>query len=208
MLQDLAPIVVALIIVLVLAASMSTLSSLVLTSSSTLTLDVVKPAVEKKRKMSEQRSVLIMRMFIVFFVAVSAVIAILKDTLWKDSVFIAQMMGVSWGALAGAFLAPFLYGLYSKKITKAAVATSFVFGTGLEIVQLCISMGWLSVKGNPVLEFVFTNSLYSGVFAMLGGLMLVPIISLFTKRSLPGGIEEKFSCYDKAVVTKSKVSLG
>ena len=208
MLQDLAPVVVALIIVLVLAASMSTLSSLVLTSSSTLTLDVVKPAVEKKAHMSEKHSVLVMRLFIVFFITVSAVIAILKDTLWKDSVFIAQMMGVSWGALAGAFLAPFLYGLYCKKITRAAVAASFVFGTGLEIVQLCISVGWLSVRGVPVLEFVFTNSLYSGVFAMLGGLVLVPIVSLFTQKTLPDGIEEKFSCYEQTVVTKQKVSLG
>ena len=208
MLQDLAPVVVALIIVLVLAASMSTLSSLVLTSSSTLTLDVVKPALEKKQQMNEKRSVLIMRLFIVFFVAVSAAIAILKDSVWADSVFIAQMMGVSWGALAGAFLAPFLYGLYCKKITKAAVAVSFIFGTGLEIIQLGISVGWLSVKGVPALEFVFTNSLYSGVFAMLGGLVLVPIVSLFTQKTLPGGIEEKFSCYDTTVVTKSKVSLG
>ena len=208
MLQDLAPIVVALIIVLVLAASMSTLSSLVLTSSSTLTLDVVKPAVEKKKQMSEKRSVLVMRLFIAFFIAISAIIAILKDTVWSGSVFIAQMMGVSWGALAGAFLAPFLYGLYSKKVTKTAVLVSFIFGTGLELVQLGISVGWLSVKGIPVLEFVFTNSLYSGVFAMVGGLVLVPIVSLFTKRSLPGNIEEKFSCYDKAVVTNQKVSLG
>ncbi|MBR0447069.1 MAG: sodium/solute symporter [Clostridia bacterium] len=208
MLQDLAPIVVALIIVLVLAASMSTLSSLVLTSSSTLTLDVVKPAVEKKAKMDDKRSVLVMRLFIVFFIAVSAVIAILKDSIWSDSVFIAQMMGVSWGALAGAFLAPFLYGLYSKKITKAAVATSFVFGVGLELVQLAIGIGWLSVNGIPVLEFVFTNSLYSGVFAMMGGLVLVPIVSALTQKTLPKGIEEKFSCYDKQVVTNQKVSLG
>jgi SSS family solute:Na+ symporter len=46
------------------------------------------------------------------------------------------MIGVFWGALAGAFLAPFLYGLYWKKTTKDAVATSFIFGTGLEIIQL------------------------------------------------------------------------
>ena len=208
MLQDLAPVIIALIIVLVLAASMSTLSSLVLTSSSTLTLDVVKPAVEKKGAMNEKRSVLVMRLFIVFFIAVSAVIAILKDSIWKDSVFIAQMMGVSWGALAGAFLAPFLYGLYWKKTTRAAVAVSFAFGTGMEIVQLCISVGWLSVKGIPVLEFVFTNSLYSGVFAMLGGLVLIPVISLFTQKTLPEGIEEKFSCYDKPVITNQKVTLG
>ena len=197
MLADLAPVVVALIIVLVLAASRSTLSSLVLTSSSTLTLDVVKPAVSRKKEMSDKRSVLVMRLFIVFFIAVSAVIAILKDTLWKDSVFIAQMMGVSWGALAGAFLAPFLYGLYWRRTTRAAVAASFIFGTGLEIVQLCISVGWLSVKGIPVLSFVFTNSLYSGVFAMVGGLVLVPIVSLLTQNSRPENVDDKFVCFER-----------
>ncbi len=208
MLSGLPPVIVSLIIVLVLAASMSTLSSLVLTSASTLTLDVVKPMASKKKEMSEKNSVLIMRLFIVFFIALSAAIAILKDTLWSNNVFIAQMMGVSWGALAGAFLAPFLYGLYWKKTTKAAVVASFIFGTGLELVQLCISVGWLSVQGVPVLNFVFTNSLYSGVFAMVGGLILVPIVSLLTQKTKPCDVEEKFSCYEVQVVTNKKDSLG
>lgn len=207
MLSNLAPVIVALIIVLVLAASMSTLSSLVLTSSSTLTLDVVKPAASRKKEMSEKQSVLIMRLFIVFFITVSAVIAVLKDSIWKDSVFIAQMMGVSWGALAGAFLAPFLYGLYWKKATRAGVIASFIFGTGLEIIQLCISVGWITLNGG-VLGFIFKNSLYSGVFAMAGGLILVPIVSLFTQKTLPKNIEEKFSCYDVPVITNKKDSLG
>lgn len=208
MLSDLAPVIVALIIVLVLAASMSTLSSLVLTSASTLTLDVVKPLIGRKKKINEKRSILIMRIFIVFFIALSAVIAILKDSIWKDSVFIAQMMGVSWGALAGAFLAPFLYGLYWKKTTKAAVVTSFVFGTGLEIVQLCISVGWITVAPDTILGFIFKNSLYSGVFAMVGGLLLVPIVSVLTKKTLPRNINAKFECYDEKVVTSKKDSLG
>ncbi len=194
MLADLAPVVVALIVVLVLSASMSTLSSLVLTSSSTLTLDVVKPVVEKKGKMTDKRSVFIMRLFILFFVALSALIAILKDSIWADSVFIPQMMGVSWGALAGAFLAPFLYGLYWKGTTKAAVVVSFVFGVGLELVQLCIGMKLIPMP-TGVLGFVFTNSLYSGVFAMVGGLVLVPLVSLLTKKTRPAALEEKFACY-------------
>ncbi len=207
MLADLTPVVVALIIVLVLAASMSTLSSLVLTSSSTLTLDVIKPALMKKNNVDDKKTILILRLFIVFFITLSAIIAILKDSIWKDSVFIAQMMGVSWGALAGAFLAPFLYGLYWKKTTKAAVISSFIFGTGLEIIQLCISVGWISVN-NEILCFIFKNSLYSGVFAMVGGLILVPVVSLFTQKTLPQNIEEKFSCYDATVVTNVKNSLG
>ena len=197
MLSELSPVIVSLIVVLVLAASMSTLSSLVLTSSSTLTLDVIKPLAAKKGEMSEKKSIFVMRLFIVFFITVSAVIAILKDSIWADSVFIAQMMGVSWGALAGAFLAPFLYGLYWKKTTRAGVVASFVFGTGLEIVQLLISIGLFSFKGIPVLSFIFTNSLYSGVFAMVGGLIIVPIVSLLSQKTLPQNIEEKFACYNK-----------
>ena len=91
------------------------------------------------------------------FIAISAVIAIIQAK--SRNMFIAQMMGVSWGALAGAFLAPFLYGLYSKKTTKAAVVSSFVFGVGLEMGQLLVSLGIIDVSGIPVLSFVFTNSL-------------------------------------------------
>lgn len=209
MLSTLPAIIIALVIVLVLSASMSTLSSLALTSSSTLALDVILPVMNKKkqRQAGEKKSVFIMRLLIVFFVALSAVIAILKDTVWADSVFIAQMMGVSWGALAGAFLAPFLYGLYSKRISKPAVATCFVFGTGLEIVQLLISMKLFTVNGG-FLGFIFKNSLYSGVFAMLAGLVIVPLVSAFTQKWVPVETDEIFGCFDHCVTTDITDSLG
>ena len=209
MLSSLPAVIIALVIVLVLSASMSTLSSLALTSSSTLALDVILPSVNKKRekKVSEDKAVLVMRLLIVFFVAVSAVIAILKDSIWADSVFIAQMMGISWGALAGSFLAPFLYGLYSKKITKPAVATCFIFGTGLELLQLLISMKVFTVSGG-FFGLIFKNSLYSGVFAMLGGLVLVPLVSLITKKHAPENVDEVFSCFDRCVTTDITDSLG
>ena len=95
MLSSLPAIIVAIVIVLVLSASMSTLSSLVLTSSSTFTLDVIVPV--SKKKMNEMKQVVIMRIFIVFFIVVSAVIAIFKDS-HPEVTIIAQMMGVSWGA--------------------------------------------------------------------------------------------------------------
>ena len=125
MLSDLSTVLIALVVVLVLAASMSTLSSLVMTSSSTLTLDFIKGAVVKD--LSEKKQLLIMRLLIVVFIAISVVLAIVQ---YKSSVtFIAQLMGVSWGALAGAFLAPFLYGLYWKRVSKASVWVCFVFST-------------------------------------------------------------------------------
>ncbi len=211
MLGMLSPIVIAIVVVLVLSASMSTLSSLVLTSASTLTLDIVM-AKDKEGTDSEKKKLLIMRIFIAFFIILSAVIAILKDSIWSENVFIAQMMGVSWGALAGAFLAPFLYGLYWKKTTTPAVAVSFAFGAGLEVIQLIVSVlaagGTDVLAGLPVLSFIFKNSLYSGVFAMIGGLILVPIVSLLTQKKCPKHADEMFACYEKTVTTDITDSLG
>lgn len=205
MLSTLSPAISAVVIVLVLSASMSTLSSLVLTSASTLALDVIVPY--SKKEFSEKKKLVTLRLLIVFFIAVSAVIAILKDTVWKDFVFIAQMMGVSWGALAGSFLAPFLYGLYSKKATRASVWASFAFGCGMMVLQLLISMKAIALP-RAFFGSVFKNSLYSGVFAMLGGLVIVPIVSLFTGKTLPGGVDEMFSCYDTKVIVPAEHSLS
>ncbi len=202
MLAKMPAVIVAVVIVLVLAASMSTLSSLVLTSASTITLDVVLA----KREVSEKKKVLVMRLFIVFFIAVSAVIAYLKDT--YNFSMIAQMMGVSWGALAGSFLAPFLYGLYSKRTSAASVITSFVFGVGMTVVMLLKSFGVVSLPADGFIGFVFKTSLHCGVFAMLGGLILVPLVSLFTKKPDRARVDAIFACYDKTVEVSVKDSIG
>jgi len=203
MLANLPDILIAIVLVLVLSASMSTLSSLVLTSSSTLTLDFILPIA--KKEVTDKKKISIMRVFIAFFIVVSAVIAIVQA---KSKVtFIAQLMGVSWGALAGAFLAPFLYGLYSKRATKASVAVSFVLGSGIMIVQLLISLGVFTVSG-PILGFIFKNSLYSGVFAMLINLIIVPLVSLLTKNNRPDNVDELFSCYDKKVEVSAVTAIS
>lgn len=204
MLSTLPPILIGIVIVLVLSASMSTLSSLVLTSSSTITLDFLAPI--SKKEFSEKKKMLLMRLFILVFIVISAVIAIVQAN--HKILFIAQMMGVSWGALAGAFLAPFLFGLYYKKTTKAAVAVSFAFGVGMEIFQLLVSLGAINISGNAFFGFVFKNSLYSGVFAMLGGLVLVPLVSLFTRKTLPKNIDGMFSCYHSVRTVEVTDSLG
>jgi len=204
MLSTLPAILIGVVIVLVLSASMSTLSSLVLTSSSTVTLDFIEPMT--KKTLPEKKKMLIMRGFIVLFVAVSALIAIVQAN--HKSLFIAQMMGVSWGALAGAFLAPFLYGLYYKKTTRAAVAVSFGFGVCMELFQLVVSLGWVKVTGVPVLSFVFKNSLYSGVFAMVGGLVIVPLVSLLTQKTLPENVDDMFKCYTVTRTVEVSENLG
>ena len=205
MLSTLPSIIIAIVIVLVLSASMSTLSSLVLTSSSTFTLDVIKPA--SKKGMDEKKQVFIMRIFIVFFILVSAVIAIVKDA-FPGITFIAQMMGVSWGALAGAFLAPFLYGLYWKGATKASVGACYIWGCGIAIVQLVVTLGGIDVSSwGPVLGYIFKSSINSGVVAMVGGLIVVPLVSKITPKEDKDKIDEMFTCFDKKVEVPVKEAL-
>ena len=148
-----------------------------------------------------------MRLFIVFFILISAVIAIFKDA-HPEVTFIAQMMGVSWGALAGAFLAPFLYGLYWKGITKVSVVVCFVWGCGIALLQLFVTLGGVDVTGwGAVLGYIFKSSINSGVIAMVGGLVIVPVISLFTKKQDDAKLQEIFSCYDETVTITKRSSL-
>lgn len=161
----------------------------------------------KKKATPEKTQMIILRSFIIFFVVISAVIAIVKDT-FPSFTFIAQMMGVSWGALAGAFIGPFMYGLYSKKITRAACWVSFAFGVGIEVAQLIQMFLALDWSGIPFIGLIFTNSLYSGVFAMIGSLVLVPLVSLFTPKCDKNTVDEIFTCYDKDVTVRVTEALG
>ena len=193
MLENLPELVIAIVIVLVLSASMSTLSSLVLASSSTLTLDMIKGHIVKR--MSEKKQVLIMRVLIVVFIAISAFIALNKDKLG----YIADMMGISWGALAGAFLAPFLYGLYWKKTTKLSVWVSFAFGAGIMVLNMVARASFPALLQSPI---------NCGVIAMLGGLVIVPVVSWITPKINKDKVDEMFSCYDTEVTVSAKESLG
>lgn len=185
MLSTLPDILIGVVVVLVLSASMSTLSSLVLTSSSTMTLDLLKDHVIKD--MSEKKQVVTMQILIVFFIGVSVVIALNPPT------FIAQLMGISWGALAGAFLAPFLYGLYWKGVTRAAVWASFIAGVGITVSNMFI--GYIASPIN------------AGAAAMITGLVIVPIVSLVTPKMKREKVDEIFTCYEEKVTITKKRSL-
>ncbi len=203
MLKDLSPLLIGIVVVLVLSASMSTLSSLVLTSSSVLTIDFIDPVFCKKKAMEEKKKVLWMRIFIVFFIAVSAVIAIVQAN--SPVLFISQMMGVSWGALAGAFLAPFMYGLYMKKVPKIAVWINFVLGIGISLASFICNMANIKFD-NAVLEY-FKSPINAGMLAMLLGIVLTPIIALIAPAKDKDRVEAIFSCYNKKVTVSSKKAI-
>ena len=195
MLSNLSPLLIALVVILVLSASMSTLSSLVMASSSTLTIDFLKEIVWKK--MDEKKQVLSIRLLIVVFIAISSVLALVQ---YKSSVtFIAQLMGVSWGALAGSFLAPFLYAFYSKKVTKASCWVCFLFSSVLMVANIFWGSHFPAIIQSPI---------NCGAIAMLAGLVIVPVVSLFTPKPDKNLVENAFACYEKETVVTQKTSLG
>ena len=195
MLSGLPDLLIAVVVILVLSASMSTLSSLVLASSSTLTLDFIAETVAPG--MGQRRKLQIMRGLIVLFIAISVVLAIIQH---RSSVtFIAQLMGISWGALAGAFLAPFLYGLYWKGTTKAACWCSFLFSTVVMLANIFVADAFPALLRSPI---------NAGAFCMLSGLVLVPVVSLFTKKPDRALVEGAFSCYDRPVTVRQREALG
>ena len=188
MLVTLPDVLIALVVLLVLSASMSTLASLVLTSSSTMTLDLIYrdkkslPGEVEEGSIDdivsekvERRKVVVMRVLIVFFIVISLMIALNPPT------FIAQLMGISWGALAGAFLAPFMLGLYWRGVTTSAVWACFAWGVGLTVINMLI--------GNPI------NPINCGAIAMLGGFPIVWLVSLFTPKMSDTRVEKMFDCY-------------
>ena len=188
MLSNLSPVIFGVALVLVLSASMSTLSSLVLASSSTLTLDFIDP-IFFGNKRDEKKNLPIIRLFIAVFILISAVIAIVQYK--KNVTFIAQLMGLSWGALAGSFLAPFLYSLYWKKTTKASCIVCFAWGSLLMLANMFFKSSFPAVLQSPI---------NCGAFAMLGGMVIVPLVSAFTSRPDEQKIEAVFSCYQKKVM--------
>lgn len=195
MLSNLSPVLIALVVILVLSASMSTLSSLVIASSSTLTIDFLKDNFIKN--MSEKKQVLYIRALIVVFIAISAILALIQ---YKSSVtFIAQLMGVSWGALAGSFLAPFMYSLYSKNISRISCWVCFLFSSLLMMANIFWRESFPAIIQSPI---------NCGAIAMLVGLILVPVISLFTPKPDKDLVDNAFACYEKETTVSQKTALG
>ena len=203
MVSSLNVVVVAIVIVLVLAASMSTLAGLVHTSSATVTFDLV----DRNKNCSEKKKMIWLRSLVVAFIVLSAGMAIFQfygpERFTKD---IASLMGISWGAISGAFLAPFLFVLYWKRTTKASVWACFGAGVGISVLGLILSLAGvhpqiashLTINGADfkILWFDFSDSIYMGVLGMVIGFAIVPIVSAFTKAPDHELVEELFSAYE------------
>ena len=138
-----------------------------------------------------------MRCLIVVFVAISVILAIIQ---YRSNVtFIAQLMDVSWGALAGAFLAPFLYGLYWKGASRIGVWCSFIFSTVVMLANIFVRSSFPVLLRSPI---------NAGAFCMIAGLIIVPVVSLFTPKPDRKTVDDAFACYDEKVLVRQRNALS
>lgn len=112
-------IMIGLVVVLLISASVSTLSSIAISGCTTVVMDIVKPFAKKER--SDKSYTLLLKVFFAVFVALSYVVA-------NTDTPILDMMSYSWGILSGSFLAPYFLSLFGKKMTKASAWVGMMVG--------------------------------------------------------------------------------
>ena len=179
--ENLPSALLGLILVLLFSASMSTLAALSLSSSSTVTVDFYKGYI--KRTAPENNLNILIRVLCLVFVAVSAVLAIVE----VDA--IVSMMSLSWGVIAGCFMGPYVYGLYSKKANKAGAYASIITSLALTF-ALIVGLGYYILRargGDPSFGEAFEagigQSPFIGVVTMAASMIVTPLVNLaFAKK--------------------------
>ncbi|MEG1687365.1 MAG: sodium:solute symporter family protein [Angelakisella sp.] len=126
--RTLPPVLLGVVLVLVLSASVSTLSGITLTSCSTFAVDLVGSV----RSITKKQSLTLTRWLCVLFIAGSFLIASFRSP-------ILTLMSFSWGAVAGSFLPPYLLGLYFKWMNRFGAWCGMVGGLAIELVLAAIS---------------------------------------------------------------------
>ena len=150
---------VIIIVLMVFSASMSSLSSLVLVSSSAIAVDVYGAFVN--RHANQKQTMTLLRLLCVVFLGATLFIALKRPT------FIVNLMVIAWGTLAGVFMAPYLYGLFWKRTTTIGVWAGVI--TGLALARSVLFVAW-GQDGVPL----------AGAITMFLPMLVVPIVSLLT----------------------------
>ena len=191
---------IGLIAVLILSASMSTLSSVSLASASVVAVDIYKGKIDPKA--SDKKVNWTMKILCLFFIVVSVVLAVLNEQLKVSA--IAYLMGISWGVLAGCFMGPFVLGLLWKKVTRPAVWSSIIGSLVLTAVLLIVfgydQNGWACSFG-IALKSGMNCSPMIGVICMLYSLLVTAVVSLFTKAPDAETVENAFKTQENEVET-------
>ena len=176
-------ILLAVIMILLLSASMSTLSSVVLTSASAVAVDLI-PTIRKKQ-MKPESQMLLTRLLCLAFVACSFIFAT------QNIPIIVSLMSFSWGVVSGCFIGPYIWGLFSKKITKIGAYAGMIAGF------LTVGGATLVITLTDSFKAAAAHSPEMGVAAMAISLIVVPVVSALTKNKDKERVDEIFSCYSE-----------
>ena len=180
------------IAVLILSASMSTLSSVSLASASVVAVDIYKGKINKNA--SDKRVNVTMKVLCLVFVAISVILAVLNEEFGFSA--IAYMMGISWGTLAGCFIGPFVLGVVWKRVTKSAVWSSIISCLALTVALIFI-LGYNHPLCDGSFGSAFTNGINTspmiGSICMIFSIIITAVVSLFTKAPSKEIIDEAFN---------------
>lgn len=170
-------VILAVIMILLLSASMSTLASVVLTSSSAVSVDIL-PEVSKK--FNDKGQVVVSRVLCLIFVVLSYLFATMNISI------IVNIMSFSWGVVSGCFIGAYIWGIYSKKVTKAGAWCGMIAG----ILTVAVPTAVLTASGG--FSSAVAKAPEMGVAAMAVSICVVPVVSLFSKKFDSEHIEEIF----------------
>ena len=180
------------IAVLILSASMSTLSSVSLASASVVAIDLYKGKINENA--DDKKVNVVMRLLCLVFVAISVILAILNEKFNISA--IAYLMGLSWGTLAGCFIGPYVIGLLWKKVTESAVWTSIIGSLVLTVILIILigydKANWTCGFGDAIANGISSSPLI-GVICMIFSVISTVVVSLFTKKPDEKIIENAFS---------------
>ena len=178
-------ILLAIIMILLLSASMSTLEAVVLTSASAVAVDLI-PSISKK-EISGKNQMVLTRVLCLAFVACSFIFAT------QNIPIIVSLMSFSWGIVSGCFIGPYIWGLFSKKITKIGAYAGIISGL------LTVGGATLVISLTQSFSVAASKSPEMGVCAMAVSFIVVPVVSLLTKNKESDAkrVEEIFTCYNE-----------
>ena len=166
--------------VLILSASMSTLSSVSLASASVVAVDIYKGKINPSA--SDKKVNWTMKILCLVFVAISVILAILNEKFHISA--IAYLMGLSWGVLAGCFMGPFVLGLLWKRVTKPAVWSSIISALVLTVALIFVfgydQNGWACSFGIALKAGIGCSPMI-GVICMVCSMLVTTVVSLCTK---------------------------
>lgn len=190
---------IGVIAVLILSASMSTLSSVSLASASVIAVDIYKGKIAPEA--SDKKVNWTMKILCLVFVAISVILAVLNEYFQISA--IAYLMGLSWGVLAGCFMGPYVLGILWKKVSVPAVWSSIIG-------SLVLTVALIFVFGYDKNEWVcsFATALQSGiscspmigVICMAYSVVVTIVVSLFTKAPEKETLDNAFRKAEEATV--------